>query len=357
MLHQRCKGQLCGDHNWLFLGYFDPRNAAFEDNLITNFIHHPSLPPKSRLSPFSVLTSFPCRNLFHLLYTIPKMEKPSIIVVISSSDDDIPKQPRPLKRRRLTRTLPPRPPRSPSSSSDLEIVSHVMRNSAGRDLSQAAQAAKTPPPPKTPAPADPEIAEVGSRTMLQALVDYPHFRFQCAIEPFKRMRAWRKEKFCKRCFCYVCDTPASECTRWKTHSKAVDSAHKWRTERESNLEARRARNAAQPAARRTLPARHVRPAPIRQPIPDDLSLGSSVEEVPIGHAPARGTDDERVEQHTPFEDAERALAVYELEPNLFAMRQIVCALDDTAAEVRPVPIGATLRARNRRAVSRQSGAG
>lgn len=279
------------------------------------------------------------------------MPSDDVIDLISDSDSEQRPARRPLKRRRV---VPP-PPLQPtgSSSSDLEIVSHTVRGTTEQDLSQAP--APAPAPVRSAARGgsgpDADVAVVGARTQLQALVDYPHFRFQCVVEPFKRQRASKKEKFCPRCFCYVCDIPAADCRRWKLHSKAVDSALRWRNEREANLEARRQRHAAQPAARRTLPARHVRPAPIMEPIQDELSLGSSVEEVAMGDAPAYGTEDERPpQQHIAFEDARRALEAFELNPNPFGIRPLMCALDDAATTSRPVPIGATLRSRNRRLV-------
>lgn len=122
-------------------------------------------------------------------------------------------------------------------------------------------------------------------------------------------------------------------------------------EREANLEARRQRHAAQPAARRTTPARHVRPMPVRNPLPDEMSLGSDVEYVPLDPAPVL------VERpHSPFEDARRALEQFELQPDLFAMRSIVVALDDAAGAARVVPTGAAMRSSSRRAVTRRAGA-
>lgn len=122
---------------------------------------------------------------------------------------------------------------------------------------------------------------VGERRGIQALADYPHFRFQCALEAFKRQRAQKKEQFCERCFCYVCDVPASKCTRWATHCKAVDTVSKWRTERERRLEERRRREQCRdPSQRGSVTARYTNPVRVAKVEGDSTFEGPSSEERP-----------------------------------------------------------------------------
>lgn len=71
------------------------------------------------------------------------------------------------------------------------------------------------------------IGEVKRR--IRPLQDYPHFRFHCGVEKSKK-NALQKLRFCRNCYCFVCDVRASECKQWKEHAHAVDE-HRWRNRR------------------------------------------------------------------------------------------------------------------------------
>ncbi|PXF46014.1 hypothetical protein BWQ96_04189 [Gracilariopsis chorda] len=118
----------------------------------------------------------------------------------------------------------------------------------------------TATPPVTSSRTDLEC--VGERRGILALRDYPHFRFQCGIHPFKKMRARMKETCCERCFCYICDVLATDCTKWSAHCKAVDTVTKYRKERELRLEERRRREQSTDGARHTIVKRIIKPQPV-----------------------------------------------------------------------------------------------
>ena len=156
-------------------------------------------------------------------------------------------------------------PQKSDDNGDIEIVSHVIRGASssapkrekivdpfnGPITNRSKQRTRILSPPRaltstketaTIGGGGGEAIElVGVTRGVQALVDYPHFRFQCALEAFKRARAAKKEKFCPRCYCYVCDVLASECQEWVSHSKAVDTVPRWRAKRETKLEERKRR--------------------------------------------------------------------------------------------------------------------
>ena len=45
-------------------------------------------------------------------------------------------------------------------------------------------------------------------------VDYPHKRVDCGVHNFDNKQP---ELFCPKCYCAVCDIPASNCKGWKVH--------------------------------------------------------------------------------------------------------------------------------------------
>lgn len=250
--------------------------------------------------------------------------QPEEVINLVSSDSDVPAT-RVRKRPRVTLSSS-----SGSGGSDLEIVSHVVRGaSQTQDLSQP-----DPSPARTTsanANAAIDVECVGSRVGVRALVDYPHFRFQCVVEAFKRQRAAKKERFCPRCFCYVCDIPASECKEWRVHAKAVDSVHKWRVERESRLETRRRKDqAASPAARNPVVARHTRPAPVRQRI-DEPADPPSPDELDVEIVESDG--DEPLPMVDDFDDTESfdpvaAMSAFAIDSDCFAFESLALALGD-----------------------------
>ena len=81
----------------------------------------------------------------------------------------------------------------------------------------------------------------------------------------------------------------------------------------------------------------------------------------MGDEPELGSEsDSNIPQGQPFEQAMRALDAFEFQPDCFTMRPLVCALHDVANSQHPesrVPLGTVMRSANRRAVTRQAGAG
>ena len=196
------------------------------------------------------------------------------------SDDETPTPPRPVSNVPTSPSTPTlKRPRGSRSDEELVIVSHTKR-SKDAHLRQKKEERLSPSYPKklgTPTKKSNAVSEgvecVAERRGIQALADYPHFRFQCALEPFKRQRAPKKEKFCKRCFCYVCDVPAGECKVWSLHYKAVDTVTKWRAEREARLEERRRREQCQnPAKRATVVSRVSAPVRVVEVLDDTDSF-------------------------------------------------------------------------------------
>ncbi|XP_066344335.1 RPM1 interacting protein 13-like [Miscanthus floridulus] len=81
----------------------------------------------------------------------------------------------------------------------------------------------------SPAAANDEIAVVAERGKI-ACRDYPHARSACAKHPFSRTP---HERYCDKCFCYVCDI-AAPCVSWKGHGghcHASDRDKKWKSMR------------------------------------------------------------------------------------------------------------------------------
>lgn len=116
-----------------------------------------------------------------------------------------------------------------------------------------------------------QLEVVESRSGVQPLKDYPHFRFQCVLKAFKRQRANRKQLFCEKCFCYVCDVPAESCGQWPDHCKATDTGSQWRASRQAKLNDRRKLD-IDPAQRGTHFARAAAPVVV-----ENLGSGSDSE--------------------------------------------------------------------------------
>lgn len=74
-------------------------------------------------------------------------------------------------------------------------------------------------------------------------VRLPHMRQHCTEHPFayfnsskeKLEKAGHNEKFCDKCYCYVCDVPVGECSQWANdHCHATDrgsTGRAWRLKR------------------------------------------------------------------------------------------------------------------------------
>lgn len=81
---------------------------------------------------------------------------------------------------------------------------------------------------KRPAPVDDDdviLVDVVKKGM-DANVDLPHMRSQCGVHPWKG-HSEALQKHCDKCFCYVCDKPASECKTWSVHCKADEKVKLW----------------------------------------------------------------------------------------------------------------------------------
>lgn len=87
---------------------------------------------------------------------------------------------------------------------------------------------------------DDELCVIGTQGA-NAIVDFAHARHDCIVEPFSE---GNPESFCLKCFCYVCDIPASECEQWKTgqsgkaedgHCHAHQKNARWRSERKKAI--------------------------------------------------------------------------------------------------------------------------
>ncbi|KAL7540832.1 hypothetical protein ACHAXR_010746 [Thalassiosira sp. AJA248-18] len=83
-----------------------------------------------------------------------------------------------------------------------------------------------------------EIQVTGS-TMTNPNIDLPHMRHQCGVHSFTRDVATNgflnnNDKSCAKCYCFVCDSLASECKSWnvgssrdESHCHAHDKDAKW----------------------------------------------------------------------------------------------------------------------------------
>lgn len=189
-----------------------------------------------------------------------------VVDLVSDSDDDASPDDKVKTEHVLLDEKVSRIPDSFSSDSEIEVVAVIRQDSSKQDLSQ----------PVEIEPSRADIACVGTREIVRALVDYPHFRFSCGVEPFKRQRIQKKLKHCERCFCYVCDIPAKDCSTWNDHCRAVDTMDKWRSAREKKLENRRR---TEMDTRGTVYARYRRPVPHSERICDDGSLPSGEDDM------------------------------------------------------------------------------
>lgn len=119
-----------------------------------------------------------------------------------------------------------------NTSDDIVIVSHVVR-AAKRN---GGACAETGDGREEGGGAKDGVKVVGMTRGVKVLEDYPHFRFQCGVEPFDTTNLARVQRFCARCFCYVCDVPAANCKSWDVHKWAVDSKVVWKDMRTRVIE-------------------------------------------------------------------------------------------------------------------------
>jgi hypothetical protein len=74
---------------------------------------------------------------------------------------------------------------------------------------------------------DVDIRIIGS-TGNNALADFAHSREDCVIYPFSSKDP---KVCCPKCYCYVCDIKASDCTKWDIHCQAKRNEIKWTRQR------------------------------------------------------------------------------------------------------------------------------
>lgn len=215
-------------------------------------VEFPYLPvsyPKRNRNPFSSFKSVPTLKLSIILREqtacaiMSAKDVAEVIVLSDDSSDGL------TSRMRSKRPHPePSQLSSPSVPPDYNVddddiqIMVVTHRRPRQERTSAQQTANSSPT---------DLECVGERRGIVALQDYPHFRFQCGIHPFKKVRARAKETHCERCFCYVCDVLASECTKWGTHCKATDTVTKHRRDREIRLDERKRREKSADSARRT----------------------------------------------------------------------------------------------------------
>ena len=65
-------------------------------------------------------------------------------------------------------------------------------------------------------------------------ISFPHRREDCGVNSFFMILSQNEtsdnmnEKYCEKCFCFVCDAPASSCTKWKNdHCHAFSKDQNW----------------------------------------------------------------------------------------------------------------------------------
>lgn len=71
--------------------------------------------------------------------------------------------------------------------------------------------------------------EIIGTTGQNALEDFPHARQDCVIFPMKNKA--NVIKYCKNCYCYICDINASDCTEWDSHCHAKKGDYRWEMKR------------------------------------------------------------------------------------------------------------------------------
>jgi hypothetical protein len=69
---------------------------------------------------------------------------------------------------------------------------------------------------------------VTSSLARDAARQFPHARENCATKKWTSGLFFANTEFCANCFCFVCDSPASECKEWEAHAQATHTASMWR---------------------------------------------------------------------------------------------------------------------------------
>ncbi|KAI0564225.1 hypothetical protein FGB62_29g06 [Gracilaria domingensis] len=193
-----------------------------------------------------------------------------------------------LPGRLVAKTQPVEIPLSiPTATDDLvddeiEITSVTnIKSREGQNVSKPASETRT------------ELECVGERQGIRALRDYPHFRFDCDTYQFKKVRSRQKESYCERCYCYICDVLASQCTKWSMHCK-VTSTGKYHREREAVLNERRRRELNTDEGRCTMLKRIVRPQFVNDTEYEQVvELPNEEEEFEDDGCPHSGSEDDQ----------------------------------------------------------------
>ena len=103
---------------------------------------------------------------------------------------------------------------------------------------------------------DDDIELIGTKADA-SLNAMPHARCHCPKHNFKQVKAdaevqagTREQncKTCDKCYCYVCDTLASECASWQDHCMAYDRDPVWRQRRQEKKHPEAAKAAAASAS-------------------------------------------------------------------------------------------------------------
>jgi len=65
-----------------------------------------------------------------------------------------------------------------------------------------------------------------TKVTFNALENFPHARHNCVIHRFPKWddtdRRGKALKYCRNCYCFLCDKPVAECSSWSAHSLACD---------------------------------------------------------------------------------------------------------------------------------------
>lgn len=118
---------------------------------------------------------------------------------------------------------------SGDSSSEVEVV-----EVAPNDVSEAATLREITE--VSNAKEGEDLEGVDTQRGVRALVDYPHFRFDCGKFPAKDGML---QLFCDKCFCFACDEPVTECRKWRSHRFATGEKEKWVRRRKAVLQRRK----------------------------------------------------------------------------------------------------------------------
>ena len=83
--------------------------------------------------------------------------------------------------------------------------------------------------PLTQSIGDDDVEFVGGNATVAS--EMPHARESCTKFSFSAISIPSNMNFCGFCYCYVCETLASDCSEWPQHCHASYKVDKWRTER------------------------------------------------------------------------------------------------------------------------------